>query len=194
MMSKASCKTTRRSIHCTHIRAECLSTYTLSLVHFSSKGCLSRLSALSSSFLHLFVPHKINTHKHTLKRERKTRAKDDDDDDSDDDDDDRFLWFFYPLFSSSSPLVRHRHPHQSPVAKTTFLNLPSSSGLITDGKTKKKTKKEKGFHRHHHVFFCDEYGTNLARNVQRFRKWIQSNRGITRRTDESANAFETVDE
>ena len=82
--------------------------------------------------------------------------------------------FFYPLFSSSSPLVRHRHPHQSPVAKTTFLNLPSSSGLITDGKTKKKTKKEKGFHRHHHVFFCDEYGTNLARNVQRFRKWIQS--------------------
>ena len=160
----------------------------LSYIFLQKVASLVCLSALSSSFLHLFVPHKINTHKHTLKRERKTRAKDDDDDD------DRFLWFFYPLFSSSSPLVRHRHPHQSPVAKTTFLNLPSSSGLITDGKTKKKTKKEKGFHRHHHVFFCDEYGTNLARNVQRFRKWIQSNRGITRRTDESANAFETVDE
>ena len=86
-----------------YIRAECLST-TLSLVHFSSK----RLPLSSPFLLHFyisnhslclgFLPHKINTHKHThtLKRERKTDAR------KTTTTDDRFWWFFYPLFGCSS--------------------------------------------------------------------------------------------
>lgn len=161
-------------------------TFSLKRVPLSSAQILHFYSSNHSLWLG-FLPHKINTrinaHSNAKERRAKERRR-------------------RPTIAESGfsiyPLVVRRHrPHQSPVSKTTFLNLFSLRrvGKITGGKTKKNlTKKEGGFHRHHHVFFCDEHGTNLARNVQRFRKWIQSNRDITRRTDESANAFETVDE
>ena len=80
---------------------------------FSKGGCLSRLLKIlhfyiSKSLLWLgFLPHKINTHKHTLKREKKTRER-------------RRPTIADSVFSIY-PLVVRRHPHhQSPISKTFF--------------------------------------------------------------------------
>ena len=109
---------------------------------FSKGGCLSRLLKIlhfyiSKSLLWLgFLPHKINTHKHTLKREKKTRER-------------RRPTIADSVFTIY-PLVVRRHPHhQSPISKTFFLNLFSrrrrgKDKNLTGGKTKKKTKKEEG--------------------------------------------------
>ena len=162
---------------------------------FSISFSLKRVPLSSAQILHFyssnhslwlgFLPHKINTRINTHSNAKERRAKDDDDRRS-------LRVVFLSILWLFVVIILINHPSQKQHFWISFLFVV---GKITGGKTKKNlTKKEGGFHRHHHVFFCDEHGTNLARNVQRFRKWIQSNRDITRRTDESADAFETVDE
>lgn len=118
----------------THIRAECFST-TLSRTFFFKRLPLSSAQILhfySSLPLGGFLPHKINTHKHTLKRERKTRERR------------RRPTIADSVFSIYPLVVRHPHPHQSPISKTTFLNLFSLRRRENNGRQNKKELNEEG--------------------------------------------------
>lgn len=133
----ASCKTTWRSIQCTHIRAECLSTRPFPSL-FLSKGCLSRLLKFFIFTRHSlwlgFLPHKINTrinaHSNAKeRRERKTTTTDD-----------RWEWFFYLSFgcsSSSSSSITH-------LKNNIFESLFSSSRRENNGRQNKKEFNEEG--------------------------------------------------
>ena len=133
----ASCKTTWRSIQCTHIRAECLSTRPFPSL-FLSKGCLSRLLKFFIFTHHSlwlgFLPHKINTRINTHSNAKERRAKERR----------RRPTIAESGFSIYPLVVRRHHPHQSPVSKTTFLNLFSLRRRENNGRQNKKEFNEEG--------------------------------------------------
>ena len=108
-------------------------TFSLKRVPLSSAQILHFYSSNHSLWLG-FLPHKINTRINTHSNAKERRAKERR----------RRPTIAESGFSIYPLVVRRHHPHQSPVSKTTFLNLFSLRRRENNGRQNKKEFNEEG--------------------------------------------------